>query len=474
MLRTARLSLSSVWAIASVVLPLLLIAALRMGSVDLTYHLRAGAMMLETRALLRVDSFTFTAAGAPWVDQQWLAQIVLALVFQAGGWFALMLTRVLLSGAALALVFATCRSRGATMRRAAWLTMGGAALLLPTLQLRPQLFGVVAFALTLWLLADRHARTIRLWCLVPVVMLWANLHGTFVLAFGLIGLAWLEDLNERRAGASRLVFVGIAAIAASFVNPFGVGVWRYVWDLSSNPSVRALAAEWQATSFDSYSGATFLVSVVVTAGLLWRERAVTRWSTWLTLAVFLVIGLMSVRGVYWWALVTPTVLAASRLGRERHARPDPSNKANLFIVGALVTTLALLLSRWTPYQRALPVPGSMITEAPMGVTESLRVVLRPGERVFGAQAWGSWLEFALPDHPVAVDSRIELFPVDVWTRYALVSRGDAGWQRVLDEWQVRVVAVNPQQQPLLIQRLTPDSAWQLVHRDADGLVFVRR
>ncbi|MEQ1693290.1 MAG: hypothetical protein ABMA00_18505, partial [Gemmatimonas sp.] len=121
MQRLLRPSLSEVWAIVAIALPLLLTMAARMGSVDLTYHLRAGAMMLDSGALLRSDTFTFTAVGAPWIDQQWLSQIALAQVFRIGGWLALAMLRFGLAALALVSVYAACRARGAAVRPAAWL-----------------------------------------------------------------------------------------------------------------------------------------------------------------------------------------------------------------------------------------------------------------------------------------------------------------------------------------------------------------
>src|SRR5206468_8005541 len=87
------LSLPSLWAFASVVLPI--VAALRatIATNDLAYQIRAGNLMLFTHHLLRHDVFTFTAAGRAWTDQQWGAQIAFALIWRAGGWAALALFR---------------------------------------------------------------------------------------------------------------------------------------------------------------------------------------------------------------------------------------------------------------------------------------------------------------------------------------------------------------------------------------------
>lgn len=470
-------TLEQVWAIAAITLPLLIVTASRMGTVDLTYHLRAGAEIVATRAIPHADSFTFTAAGRSWFNQQWLSQVLLAAVFDAGGWFALALLRSLLAASALLAMLGACRVQGATLRASAWLTMGASVLLLPTLQLRPQLFGVVCFAVALWLLAGRHQTPTRVWWLVPLVAVWSNLHGTFFLAVGLIGLAWLADVHARHPQRHRLVAIGLVVIAATMLNPFGPQVWPYVWSLSSNPAVRGLVVEWQPTSFDSYSGAAFLISVLLVAFHLVRSRARVTWPLLLALTSFIVIGLSSVRGVYWWGMAAPVLIAATFAGplaEPTAPRPDALRTVNVAVVVVLVGALLATLSPWVPFRTRLPRPMSRLDQAPMGITTALERTLAPRERVFAAQAWGSWFEFALPTHAVAVDSRIELFPASVWTQYAAVSSGRAGWHEQLDAWTIRVVAVHAVQQPLLLQRLDADRRWQQVYRDDDGAVFVRR
>ncbi len=70
-----------------------------------------------------------------------------------------------------------------------------------------------------------------------------------------------------------------------------------------------------------------------------------------------------------------------------------------------------------------------MTSAPSGITGALRDLVRPGDRIFNPQLWGSWFEFALPDASVAIDSRIELFPVDVWNDHDDIVSGSGGWEQ---------------------------------------------
>ena len=152
---------------ASVLVPVLVITRTPLVAIDLAYQLRAGDIVLHTHSVLRTDPFTATATAGPWLNQQWLAQILLAAVFRLGGWLGLAVLRGALAGVVLAFVFMACRAAGAPTKRAAWLTLPSGALLPAGFQLRPQLFAMVCFAVTAWLVARRWTRPGGQWLVVP-------------------------------------------------------------------------------------------------------------------------------------------------------------------------------------------------------------------------------------------------------------------------------------------------------------------
>jgi len=105
----ARIRLSHVWAASAILLPVIVIAGTPLAVNDLAYHLRAGDIMFDTHAVLRTDVFSAVAYGEPWLNQQWLAQIVLATAFRLGGWFGLVALRALLGALVLSHVVPPAR-----------------------------------------------------------------------------------------------------------------------------------------------------------------------------------------------------------------------------------------------------------------------------------------------------------------------------------------------------------------------------
>lgn len=479
----ARIRLAEVWALAAVLLPTAIAGAAPLSSVDLTYHLRIGQLILRQGAIPRTDPLTFTAAGMPWVDQQWGAQLVLWGAWRGGGWLGLATLRAVLVGTTLALVLAACRAAGARVRTAALLTLGAGVATLGGLQLRPQLFGLVLFAAILALVEGRRDRRRRLWWAVPIAAAWANLHGSFVLAPVVVGLAWLEDAAARRPGHRRTLAVAAAVGLATLVNPFGIGVWAYALDLVRTPVIAETVVEWQRPTLGTYSGVLFFVSVAGVVVVLLRRRRSLGWPVLVRLGVFLAIGLSALRGVFWWALVAPVSIArlwpergeGPRGGLDRRgpqeAREVPA--LNLGIAAALVAVVLLSLVPFASRGRDERPPGRVLSFAPIRVTEAAARHLDPGDRLFAAQRWGSWFEFALPENPVAVDSRFEVIPDTAWRDLRTVSLALEGWQDVLARWDVRVLALAPEEQAKLIRTIRGDPGWRLVHEDEDGVVLVR-
>jgi hypothetical protein len=471
-------SASRAWGAVAASIPAAL-GALHLSTVDLAYQVRAGDLMLRSHAVLRVDPFSFTAGGRPWLDQQWGAQVVFALVARVGGWTALALMGAGLIGLTFALVDAACRNRGASAPLAAALTLGGFVVSFRGLAVRPQLIGMALFALTLWLLSDRRRPPRRLWWLPAVGLAWANAHGSFFMGPLLIGLAWIEDRGADKAARRLLERTGVLFVGATLVNPFGLRAWSYVWSLSTNPQVRRFVSEWQPPTIHHPAGFVFFGSVVVVAvALVVRRRsmAIARLVPLLTLGLFLAVGLQSVRGAFWWALAAPSALATLFGGSREGARQDIAEPSPVpLIVTAMFLAIAVLIPTvtWIGAGSLPRPPARLVSDAPIALTAAVDRTLGSEGRMFNAQRWGSWFELAIPHRRVFVDSRVEVYPASVWTEYVEVSDGRRGWQATLARWGVTVVVVDRREQAALIPLIDRDPGWRRVYADSAGLVFAR-
>jgi hypothetical protein len=477
--RTWGITLPQLWGFLAVALPVT--ASLGGANLvrDFGYQIRAGEIMLDSLSVLRTELFTFTAQGQPWLNQQWGADVLFALLYRLGGWTAFALTRAVLVGVIFGFVYLACRAAGASRRMAAGLTLASFALAVQFIGLRPQLPAAALFALTLWLVAGRRQHPGRLWMVPVAVALWASLHGTFFFGPLLVGLGWLEDRRDRWPGARTTLAVAAVSVLATLLNPFGIDVWRYAIDLSTNPLVTRFVAEWQPPSIREVDGAVFFLSLAAVLGVVATRPRRVPWVSLLGLGIFAFGALQASRGILWWSLAAPVLLVPALIPQGPEEKPggeaeaEPRSVVNTAIAALVVAVAMSFLPWWRGSNPIATTPNSLTSDAPVQLTQALQRVAEPGERLFNPETWGSWFELNLPRNPTAVDSRIEVFPASVWRKYVQVSFGQEGWQTVLDRWDVDIVVAEVGEQRDLIPRILKDPGWRLVHRDDQGYVFIR-
>ena len=465
------LRMAHVWIAIAVVTPLFVAFMSQMPAADLAYQIRAGDIMWRTHAVLRTDVFTFTVPGTEWLNQQWGAQLILGSTYRVGGWNGIVLLYGALTSLAFAFVFLACRRRGASTRASALLTVAGFWVARENLAMRPQLMAVLLFSVTLWIVAGRRAHPRALWFIPALMLVWVNVHGSFVLVPLVLGLAWFEDRKDSPATAHAIIGVCAASLIATLANPFGPDVWTYAAGIGSNPTISHLVTEWAPPTIRDYSGIVFFGSALIVAGFLARRQEPLTWAQLLWPAAFFVLALPALRGVVWWGLAFPFVVA----GLLKRKADAEEQRGSPFMNALLVTTILAAAVIVMPVWR-VPAPSeapSYLGQAPVTLVEATEAALPPGSRLFVSQTYASWYELELPSMPVFVDSRIELFPTSLWQAYLEIGGAREGWQATLDKWGVDAVVINPDQDGVLIAHIEDDPGWRLAFNDDSGSLFVR-
>lgn len=445
---------------------------------DVSYQIRAGELMLEAGEILDSDPFTFTVFGEPWVNQQWGASIAFALVYDSAGWVGLLLMRAVLIGLAFGFVYAACRATEASQIVSSLVTLAAFVVAATNLALRSQMFGVVLFAAVVAILAWRRKYPLLLWLIPLIMIVWANTHGSFFVGWAAIGVAALDDLLARRRLAAVTITVGVLSVLATLIHPWGVEMWAYVVELSTNPLVALLVTEWQAPTLKTPTGLFFFISVAIVLGLLIQRGRVISWLQILWLGGLVLLSLMAVRSVVWWAIGAAPIAALLVSGLVIRGRQlgDPAADAPRGVgytaIAGLAAVLALaVLPFWKPID-ALYGPEDVVRYAPRGVTETLLAEATSEDRLYADQKWGSWFELAVPGVPVMVDTRIELFDREIWGDYLHVYDGRADWAQILDRWDVTILAVETGNQQLL-PFVAEHPGWERIFEDEEGAVYRR-
>jgi hypothetical protein len=221
-----------------------------------------------------------------------------------------------------------------------------------------------------------------------------------------------------------------------------------------------------------------LVSVLI---LAFSQRRPTFFQA-LCFLSFAILALKTTRGIIWYGLVMAPVLSdhvsalAGQVSLSKGASGSSggSPAINLAFV-VLLLGMAFISLPW--FKDALPFPeskaGLIHVETPIAATQLL-LDERPSPPVFHAMSFGSYLIWAAqPDYRVFVDSRIELYPAEIWYDYLRISNAQCGWAERLEHYGIQTLMLNPVKQQAMIDTAIASAAWRKIHQDPYAVVFVR-
>jgi len=458
---------------------------------DFWHHLARGRAIVQEGEIIDRDLFTFTVPGRSFQDVNWLSQVIYYKTFQAGGLGLVRLVNALALALTLGWLVAMCRRRSGSLAAAA-----GAGILVffglwQILTVRPQTFSLLLFVL-LYDLLDRAATHRRLLLLAPLVLaLWANLHGAFPAGIMLIGCfalaaAW-EGWREGRllrSAARSLGLCLVVSLAVTLINPYGWRIYEYV-GLTSNTAAQRRIDEWVAPGLDTWIGRAWVASLALMAGLFVVTRLKLRRNPAardvILLACFLPLACGSVRMVAWWLLVCAPMAAQMISALLPHLHDERQSNETGWGAAAAFTCLLVLcvfsvpgLQRWNPLLAArLAAPR---VEDQLDATHRVLASQLAEGRIFSRFEWGEYLTWSFaPDYQVFMDGRIEIYPDDVWNKYAAVTQGLADWQSILDHYGVDALLLDREYHARtgLLPQVEASSGWKRVLEAGPALLYLR-
>jgi hypothetical protein len=209
---------------------------------DWGWHYQYGKYLLTTGHLLRSDIFSWTMEGYKWINHEWLFDPVIYLVFKYSGYIGASLVGTLISFFCFFLI--TWR-----FKLAYWKLAIAALFFIQISQvvigngLRAQVLALLPLCLLIYILMRSNENFKLLWSLPLLMLLWANVHGTFV--YGLLIIAIFFGIWFFRYPKKRLLLigVGILSIAVTLLNPYTTGVYFEVFKHTSSPYLKNVF-EW--------------------------------------------------------------------------------------------------------------------------------------------------------------------------------------------------------------------------------------
>ncbi|MGC4118330.1 MAG: hypothetical protein QM765_28005 [Myxococcales bacterium] len=399
---------------------------------DLFWHLRLGLDILGRHQLPTVVERSWTVAGAAYPANDWLAQVVLALAYSAGGFKGVAVFKGLFLGAVAWLAFLVAERRSGGNPRATGLAVGLALFVAATHFIaRPLLFGHLCLVLVLLVLehvASGKPRAALF--LPPIFALWINCHGSWVLGFGPIAAAlasMLLPLNRGRLssrnfpeGARFWLLLGTAlCVPALFLNPMGPSAVLRPFALVGRGAPLQTVNEWAPVPWSDPSAWLLLALAAATVLACWRsKKPLPIFDLGLAL-VLLVAALRAARFHSGFAFVAAP-LFAEQLSGVLSPKGLTNRKLN-----AAVAAIAMVLLGGIGLVHVATTELDVRATAPVAAVDRLRREGLQGERGFHYFDWGGYLVFR--DVPSYVDGRLEPFlGSGVFERYlAIEEKGDS-------------------------------------------------
>jgi hypothetical protein len=448
---------------------------------DTYLHVAAGRWMIDHAALPFHDPFSHSLQGILWIPHEWLAEVVLAAIYGVLGWSGVVLAAMLCFAAAVALL---TRRLLAHFEPFSGLILAGlsSALLLQHLLARPHILALpllVAWPAALFSARDK-GRTPSL-LILPLMTLWANLHGSFMVGLALTGFvaaeAALTTPGRMRWTALRQwsVFTLLAALAA-LVTPNGLDGVLLPFRFMGMSTLQSSFNEWLSPNFQTWQPLElWLLGTIFIALAVGLRLPLLR--LLLLLGLFH-LALAHARHGDFVAVVAPLAVAAS-LGPQLAARIHPTGPSPLSQRLIALTRPANALGLALAAAILLAISTSMLlrpieradSPATPGAAVAAAQRLDLSGPVLNSEIFGGYLIFS--GVPTFIDGRIEMYGDPFLARYVAIENGDAATLReLLEQYHITWTLLDPRQGAAPVMTTLP--GWRRVYEDAYAVIDVRK
>jgi hypothetical protein len=452
---------------------------------DFFWHVTAGQWIAEHGRVPNTDPFSFTWAGQPWTPHEWLSELLMYWLVSGVGRSGALFAFGLFPAAIVISQGLMLSRQGVSLRAFALPAVLIGLVITPYVTLRPQAVSWLLLSLLLWFLLELKAeKPWRALLLIPFFVLWANLHGVYVIGLGVVATYCLFTIFGRTpmSQAKRpLAIAAIGCLLASMVTPAGpIGIlypFRYVelsdWGLAN-------IQEWQSPSFHEPAHWAFM-ALIVWVGLN-AGRNTPGWLVTLSW-VGIAMGLLALRNVPIAAVFSLPTLALgmeARL-RERAARQsrEPRQTSSSVAFGRRLLEIGAAV---------MIVIGAMIVLVPRGVGGGITANIdkrfpvqgvallketAPDARVLADYGWGGYVihELYQSGGRVFVDGRNDMYDQQVLEDYDSIKNADPNWEALADGYGVDAILLKPEATVTRGPAVT--AGWCEAYRDDNEVLYLR-
>jgi hypothetical protein len=479
-----------------VFLGVFLVLALQHGQIllrdgDTGYHIRAGEFIVKNWTIPERDIFSFRSPPIPWVAHEWLSEIIMALVHSAFGLTGIVIFFSFFIAAAYLLLFRMLRQESRDVLLGALIVCFAAISSTPHWLARPHIFSLALTVIWYRLLNDfQYRQKNRLFLLPPLILLWVNLHGGFILGIVLLGIYVVGNLltsitdREPNAGAflqkcKTLLLIMIVCILISMINPQGYRILLFPFKVTSDTFLMDHVQEFLSPNFHKPLPFKYLFLLLI--AILARSRPRVNWIELILILTFTYMALYSVRYITLFVIITAPILI--RLIDQM--KLELPTKVNTFLEERTVR-LSQMERQTSGYVCSVIALGVIVA---LGVAGSYHYkfseefypvsaveFLKKGNIVgntFSHDGFGDYLIYAAwPQHKVFIDGRTDMYGAERLKEYLSLAHARPGWKEIVDKYAFSSILFDTNSP--LASALAGDGNWHLVHSDPLASIFLRK
>ncbi|HEV2802183.1 MAG TPA: hypothetical protein VGW12_17050 [Pyrinomonadaceae bacterium] len=470
---------------------------------DFWWHLRTGQLIYETHAIPHTDIFSFTAQGKEWVTHEWLAEVLIYVVYKWTSWGGLVIAFSLVMTAALWIAYRRAARYAPHPYVAGAVMLTGALATAPMWGVRPQMISFLFTSIYVAVLGSyaRGGRAKSLVWLVPLMLVWVNMHGGYALGLALVGLTgagimldefvrgegerlWSERLRLSLKRLWPLLLLFAACVLVVPLNPNGLRMFSYPFETLNSHAMHAYIDEWFTPNFHLVISQPFALLVFATFAALALSPKRARPSELLLLCVAAYAALRAWRNIPLFALVAIPLLAEHswQLLTSRGQpgwlavaeRRETGKKAWVQLAFNVVLLVCVPVALCVA--NVAKVSGRQASvEAEKYPAAAMEFLRAHGDRgaLYNEYGWGGYLIWKLyPSRLVYIDGRADVYG-DAFMEEALgAMAGERDWRAALERYDVRTVMIKPSAP--LASLLRQDASWRSVYEDGQAVVFFKQ
>lgn len=440
---------------------------------DFWPYVRIGEQIVATRRIPTTEFMTYTQFGRPAVYLYWLPSLIFWGLNKLGGVTLLGILTALCVGSFYTLLWFCLRELKVGALTSAFVLILTGLVGVNYWATRPQLltyplFGLALLALLRW----QHKDDRLIWCLPAAALLWANLHGSFIVLFFLLGPALIFGSGSRK----KLLLVTLLSLAATCINCYGLSLWTSMFSMVNSQAIRSFSLEWASPTNEGWQANLFYATLLAIPVLTAFIKPKISFIYWAWFAGFGWMALSTVRYGVWFLPVEALVLGmilAPFFARHFEGKDRFQNLAFNRVLGVLLLLFPIALLpglRASWWQQAPPVASAT---TPVEAVDWLKANPQYVDNLWSDFTYSTYLTSALPERRLFMTNRFEDFPPVQFSDNKHIAKADFDWQSLLDHYGVNLLMPSIENQPDLIAAASASPEWKEVYRDKQTVIFAR-